>query len=380
MTDKVNIPTSKAMQQLLTNAMNGANTTKYFIFGLCILLIVLIIYWIYVKSTLNKANCTNMNNLYKEYGMVHTMNPSNEDYTYKLRDYYVMTAYNACSSGQFKNDFVNVCALKNVIKQGARCLDFEVYSLDNNPVIATSSVDDYSIKETYNSVLFSEALSVIKDYAFSGSTCPNPGDPLIIHLRIMSKNQKIYNAMAKMFEQTLSDYTLGPKYSFENQGKNIGGVPLKEIMGKIVIIVDRSNPLYETTDLDEYVNIASNSIFMRSVRYSDGVKYTPDIDELIDYNKKNMTLVMPDLSETNTNYSPQLAWSAGCQFAAMCFQNEDSNMSLYNSNFSKKGSAFVLKPEALRYVPVTISPPQPANPAYSYEERKTETSYYSLKI
>lgn len=374
------LPTSKAMQQLFTNALNHANTAKYFIYGLCLLLIILIIYWLYVTSTLNNKNCTNMNNLYKEYGMVHTINPSNTDYTYKLRDYYVMTAYNACCAGQFKNDFVNICALKNVIKQGARCLDFEVYSVNNVPVIATSSVDDYSIKETYNSVLFGEALNIIKDYAFSGSTCPNPGDPLIIHLRIMSKNQKIYNEMSKMFEQTLSEYTLGPKYSYENHGKNMGDILLKDLMGKIVIIVDRSNPLYQNTDLDEYVNIASNSIFMRAVRYSDGVKFTPDIDELINYNKKNMTLVMPDLSEKDTNYSAQLAWSAGCQFAGMCFQNMDSNMTMYNSVFSQKGSAFVLKPEALRYIPVTISPPQSANPEYSYKERKTETSYYSLTI
>lgn len=374
------LPTSKAMQQLFTNALNNANTAKYFMGGLCVIIIILIIYWVYVTSTLNNSNCTNMNNLYKEYGLVHTVNPSNTDYAYKLRDYYVMTAYNACCAGQFKNDFVNICALKNVIKQGARCLDFEVYSLNDDPVIATSSVDDYSIKETYNSVLFSEALSIIKDYAFSGSTCPNPGDPLIIHLRIMSKNQKIYNKMAKMFEQTLSEYTLGSKYSYENHGKNMGDVLLKELMGTIVIIVDRSNPLYQNTDLDEYVNIASNSIFMRGVRYSEGVKYTPDIDELIDYNKKNMTLVMPDLSDTNVNYSAQLAWSSGCQFVGMCFQNMDSNMTIYSSLFSQKGSAFVLKPEALRYIPVTISPPQSANPEYSYKERKTETSYYSLTI
>lgn len=380
MNDPVNAPPSKAMKEALTKVMNSANIAKYAIFTICVLLLVLIIVWMYGKSRLNKANCTNMNALYTDYGMVHTINTSNPDYSHKLRDYYIMTAYNACCAGQFKNDFVNVCALKNVIKQGARCLDFEIYSLNNVPVIATSSVNDYSIKETYNSVLFSDALNVIKDYAFSGSTCPNPGDPLIIHLRIMSTNQKIYNAMASMIGETISDYTLGSKYSYENNGKNLGGVPLTEIMGKIVIMVDRSNPLYESTDLDEYVNIASNSIFMRSVRYSDGVKYTPDIDELIDYNKKYMTLVLPDVSDTNVNYSAQLAWTCGCQFAAMCFQNFDSNMQVYSALFSKKGSAFVLKPEALRYIPLTVLPPQAANPAYSYAQRETSTSYYSLKI
>jgi hypothetical protein len=371
---------AKTAQQALSKAMNDANITKYGILILCFIMIIMIIVWAYGKSTLNKSNCTNMNSLYKDFGMVHTINTSNTDYSYNLRDYYIMTAYNACCSGQFKNDFVNVCALKNVIKQGARCLDFEVYSLNNTPVIATSSVDDYSVKETYNSVLFSDALNIIKDYAFSGSTCPNPGDPLIIHLRIMSTNQNIYTDMANLIEQTLSDYTLGPKYSYENNGKNLGIQPLSEFMGKVVIMVDRSNPLFESTGLDEYVNMASNSIFMRCVRYSDGVKYTPDIDELIDFNKKNMTLVLPDLSATNSNSSAQLGWTCGCQLVAMCFQNFDTNMEVYSALFAKNGSAFVLKPEALRYVPVTIPAPKPANPAYSYEQRNSSTNYYSLSI
>jgi len=69
-----------------------------------------------------------------------------------------------------------------------------------------------------------------------------------------------------------------------------------------------------------------------------------------------MTLVIPDLSETNANYSAQLAWASGCQFAGMCFQNFDTNMEVYSAFFAKKGSAFALKPEALRYIPVTIPP------------------------
>ena len=154
-------------------------------------------------------------------------------------------------------------------------LGFSGLLVGNEPVVATSSVDDYSVKETYNSVPMSDVLNIIRDYAFSGSTCPNPADPLIIHLRIQSNNKTIYNKLAKLFESSLSDRILGPKYSYENHGRNLGAEPIKNLRGKVVLIVDRSNPLFEQSDLDEYVNIASNSIFMRKVRYSDGVKYTP---------------------------------------------------------------------------------------------------------
>ena len=116
-------------------------------------------------------------------------------------------------------------------------------------------MDNYSIKETYNSVPFASAMQTIHDYAFSGGTCPNPGDPLIIHLRVMSNNKLIYKEMANNLETALSGKLLGPKYSFENHGKNIGSLPLKTFMGKVIIVADKSNPLFADTELDEYVNI-----------------------------------------------------------------------------------------------------------------------------
>lgn len=364
----------------VARAVSGSKTAKYIVLALCGLIVIIMIFWLYNKSILNQANCNKMNGIYKDAAKIHSFNPNNADFKYNLRDYYIKTAYNACSAGQFKNDFVNICALKNCINQGARCLDFEVYSVDNEPVVATSSVDDYSVKETYNSVPMSDVLNIIRDYAFSGSTCPNPADPLIIHLRIQSNNQTIYNKLAKLFESSLSNRILGPKYSYENQGRNLGAEPIKNLRGKVVLIVDRSNPLFEQTDLDEYVNQASNSIFMRRVRYSDGVKYTPDMDELIEFNKKCMSIVMPDLSGSDTNYSASLSVKCGCQFNAMSFQNFDANMEYYNLLFDATGSAFVLKPEALRFVPLTVAAPDPPNPEYSYEQRETKTDYYSLTI
>lgn len=364
----------------VAKALSESQMAKYVVLVLCALMIIMMIFWLYNKSTLNQANCDTMDKVYPDTAKIHSFNPDNEDFQHNLRDYYIKTAYNACSAGQFKNDFVNICALKNCIKQGARCLDFEIYSVNNEPVIATSSVDDYSVKETYNSVPISDALNIIRDYAFSGSTCPNPADPLIIHLRIMSNNQSIYNQMAKMFESTLSERLLGPKYSYENHGKNLGGEAIKNLRGKVILIVDRSNPLFEQTDLDEYVNQASNSIFMRGVRYSDGVKYTPDMDELIEYNKKCMTIVMPDLSGDDTNYAAALSIKCGCQLNAMSFQNFDANMEYYDLLFDSTGSAFVLKPESLRFIPLTIAAPPPPNPEYSYKQRETKTDYYALTI
>lgn len=347
--------------------------------ALLVIILLGVIWWIYNKLTLNNSNCSRMNKLYNKFPSIHTISQSNDDFSHNFRDYYIKTAYNCCSAGTVKNDFVNICALKDCIKQGIRCLDFEIYSVNNEPVIAVSSQNTFDVKESYNSISFANAMSIVADYAFSGSTCPNPGDPLVIHLRVMSNNKPIYDKMASTLYTTLSRRLLGKNFSYENNGKNFGKTPLKALMGKVIIIVDKANPLFSETLLDEYVNMASNSVFMRALRFHD-VKFTPDMQELIEFNKKNMSIVLPDLSPNNNNPSSVLSLNYGCQMVALSFQSFDSSLEYYNEVFDLAGSAFVLKPAELRFIPVTIPTPPPPNPAYSYEKRDIKADYYAFTI
>jgi hypothetical protein len=355
------------------------NITYIILVAIIVIIIIIVLWWIYDKLTLDNKNCKRMNKLYKSFPSIHTISISNEQFSHNFRDYYIKTAYNCCSAGTIKNDFVNSCALKNCIRQGVRCLDFEIYSVDNTPVISVSSKNEFDVKETYNSIPFASAISIISDYAFSGSTCPNPGDPLIIHLRIMSNNKPIYDIMANALYNTLSRRLLGKRFSYENNGKNIGQVPLKDLMGKVIVIVDKTNPLFSDTLLNEYVNLASNSIFMRAIRFHD-VKYTPDMQELIEFNKKNMSIVLPDLSTNIQNPSSILSLNYGCQMVALSLQSYDASLEYYNEMFDTAGSAFVLKPIELRFIPVTIPIPPPPNPDYSYAKRDIKSDYYSFNI
>jgi hypothetical protein len=150
-------------------------------------------------------------------------------------------------------------------------------------------------------------------------------------------------------------------------------------MGKVIIIVDKTNPLFEGTSLDEYVNISSNSIFMRCLQYHD-VRYTPDMNELINFNKKNMTICLPDLGEYPINPSAPLAMNYGCQMVAMCFQNNDSNLSFYNDEFNSNNSAFIVKPMNLRYIPVNAPIPPPPAENLSYKSRDVSSDFYAFQI
>jgi hypothetical protein len=333
------------------------------------LLFFVIFFWCYNKLSLDASNCKTIANVYDDFPLIRSINPANPIYQYKLRDYYIKTAYNCCASGIFKNDFVNLCALKNCIKQGARCLDFEIYSIDNQPVIAISAISDFNVKGSYNSVPFEDAMTVIATYAFSGNTCPNPNDPLILHFRIMSNNSVIQEEMSKILYNTLADRLLGKKFSYESDGHNMGSYgPLTNLMGQVILMVDKANPIFTTTKLNEYVNMATNSVFARSMRYSD-VKFCPDANELLNYNKQNMTITLPDRSATNDNYSADLIMTYGCQMVGLSFQNFDPYMERYTQLFDDAGSAFILRAERYRYIPLFIAIPPAQNPNYSYGTR-----------
>jgi hypothetical protein len=348
-------------------------------FIIFILIITMLCYFLYMRK-LEASECSLMDSLYsKVNGNLRSINSSDRQCGYTLKDYYIKTAYNACSGGSYKNDFVDICNLKNVIKQGVRGLDFEIYSLNNIPIVATSSGNSYFIKETYNSINFSEIMYTIQNYAFANSTCPNPQDPIIIHLRIKSANQDMYNNLANILK-SYNSILLGKNYSYENHNSNLGDAPLLSLTGKIIIIVDRSNTSFmENKNFQEYVNMTSNSIFMRALHYVD-IKETPDVNELIEFNKKNMTIGMPDIGINPPNMSTILTRETGTQMSAVRYQKVDQFLEENNAFFDKAGYAFVLKPERLRYTEVTIAAPTPQKPELSYATRTIKKDYYSFNI
>ena len=366
-----------------TNPLSGIKNMKEdfisnMILGFILLLVIMMIVYIIYLTKLSSKECSYINNLYGALnGNLRSISSSDPDCSGNLNEYYVKTAYNCCSGGSYKNDVVEICNLKAVLKQGVRGLDFEIYSIDNQPIVATSTADNYYIKETYNSVSFSDVMNIIQNYAFSGSTAPNPTDPILIHLRFMSNNQSMYSNLANIFK-SYDSILLGKEYSYETSGHNLGGEPLLNFMNKVILIFDRTNTSFlENKDLMEYVNMTSNSIFMRAYSYYD-VKNNPDLEELREYNKRNMTIVFPDSGPNPPNPNGVLSRDAGCQMVAMRFQTVDNYLLQNTVFFDNCGYAFCLKPEHLRYKPVTIAEPATQDPALSYETRNVTTDFYSF--
>jgi len=306
-----------------------------------------------------------------------SINPEDSQSRFKFRDYYIKAAYNAFNPDKFKNSTVSMDACLYVLARGCRFIDFEVFSVDNQPVIAASSVNSFNYKEMYNHIPVSDALEVLGSYAFSGSKCPNPGDPFIIHMRMMSRNVTMYDNLAKIITQSKSvaRNLLGPKYGREYQTKDLGNENLSDFRGKIILMVDGTNPIYRKTKLFELINMSSNTMFLSKYTYF-GVKNIGDPQAFKEANKKNMCLVLPDKGGRPINDGHNGPFTWGCQIAAMCFQEEarDEKLKAYEDKFASVGYAFILKPADLRYVPITIAPPAPPNPQASMESRPAEAA------
>lgn len=381
---KINfLPSTAAIRNALTSQVTPM-AIHWFGTAFVIVVLLWLITYITTKLNLEQTNC----NIIKE---VNKSSPptkinskwttsTSPEYTGKtLRDFYIKTAYNCCASGQFKSDYVSICALQNVIKQGVRCLDFEIFCIDNIPEVGVSSIDVNGVKQSYNSIPLSQVLKELNNIAFSETSgiCPNPKDPLLLHFRIKTNNPNILNILASEIAENLGDKLLPIEYMREANGTNITKRPIKDFIGKVVIMVEKNSKsnvmplLYESKNMWELTNVTTNSVFIHEKRYMD-IKNSNDLETITNFNKQNMTLVLPDLSVLNANYISTVPQALGCQLMAMNFQNVDQNLLTYNELFEKKESAFVPKPNELIYIPVLVSKPKPLPSFLSYAAKQID--------
>ena len=292
-----------------------------------------------------------------------------------LKEYYIKSAYNACASGDYKGDYVDMCALTYSLKQGYRMLDFEIANVGGQPVVVVSSTA--SAKESYNYLLWTDVLTHIKTNAFSASMAPNFADPIILHLRVQSNDVTIYNAMAKSFEQLPATMVLGSQYSFENGGHNLGNALMTNLSKKIIIIVDRSNATYlESKSFCEYVNGASGTNFIRLLRYSD-IKNSSDMTELTEFNRTGLTIVIPDYGTNPANPNSNQTRNAGVQMTAMRLKPSVSNDA--DDFYDQRVAGIVIKPAKLRPVVVQVAVAAP-DPTVSYEPKTVSGPMWSLPV
>ncbi len=390
-TNSLNILSNFSAKNMREMLHSSVSPTAIHWFGMVFVVVILLWLITYVTTKLNlkRTNCLSIQSYYNEPTKITSSWTSlnSKDYQKNLRDFYIKTAYNCCASGQYKNDYVSLCALHNTIVQGCRCLDFEIYCLNDTPVVAVSSIDMVGVKQSYNALSISDVLNDINTYAFSEVKvpsegkdqryCPNPKDPLLLHFRLKTNKVNVLNQLASEIAQILGGKLLPIDYMREYNGKNLTKVPISVFLGKVIIMIEKSNSsqgmpiLYQSKNLWELTNVTTNSAFIHEQFFTD-IKNATDPQDIIDFNRQNMTLVLPDMAEYDINYIYTVPQVLGCQLMAMSFQNHDQNLVTYNDLFEQAGSAFVPKPNSLLYIPTVIAKPAPLSPRLNAKTKYKE--------
>lgn len=266
----------------------------------------------------------------------------NERDKVRLKDYIVKSSYNSAVTGKY----VNIDMVKYLLRRGVRLLDFEVMLLNDAPMITYT--DDSSLESinTNNTLLLDNVFSMVVSNAFVQPT-PNVKDPLFIHLRIKSKpgSNKLYRLIAKSIDSTLKDKVYN--------GQITKNTKISDIMGKIVIIVDKTiNRDYKQLsacspsekdcyNLNKYVNLESGSDLLFLHHYNELLNLSQDLIRVEDKcpictSTTNMRLILPDTINKNTK-NPNIddfILNYGSQFVLYKFYSKDEELEKYEQLFN----------------------------------------------
>lgn len=354
---------------------NVDKSILYTIISLTVIIAILLLFFTWVGTTLslNTSNCKkykkqfdSLSKSYKYESMWVQCSSDEKNSLYcnnnssTLRNFYIKTAYNCCNSDGYKNNWVHLCALQNALKLGARCLDFEVYSLKHQPIIASSSNANFSFKETFNFLTLEDVLDEIiqpsQPNTFSDKES-REREPLLLHFRIKSEHTDMFNNMGQIINEKLGWKGLLSRKkgtSVSNSEISIDRLPIHELTGKVIIMIDTPYPgLVKISDLHNVTNLYSGDdykVYRRS--QIDGE------NELLKSASKNkIHIVLPDLNNKLSNYDISEPFKNGCQIMAMKFQQNDLNLRSYLDifkNSSNRGlnsienASFILKHSTLR--------------------------------
>jgi hypothetical protein len=352
---------------------DGTSTTSvYFYITMAIIIIILLVLfgWIYDRLDLEQRSCAKLEKYYtKSIGRSYFTGlntvvvsvPSTKNSVFDasdsiLQNYYVKSAYNCCCGDGYKNNFVNLCALEKSIKNGCRFLDFEIYSYNNEPIIASSTANNNYIKETYNSLRLDEVLSTITSKAFNAINTNCYRDPLILNFRIMSTNLTMLEKIGILFEQYLEPSSGGnDTFKLIKQHNYTTGtitkVKMLDLYKTIIIICDfyPSNNILETnvqlSKLKQYINLKGKGEYCKTYRYNEIIGKK---NRFIDETKRSFTIVLPTLNNLVNNDEFASSYGYGCNAIAMKYQTLDPNLIQYNKQFENAGNySWILKPNHL---------------------------------
>jgi len=258
-----------------------------------------------------------------------------------LINFLVKSAYNCCCGDGYKDNFVAICALEKCIANGCRFLDFEIYSYNNDPIVASSIANSNYIKQTYNALLLSEVLASVTENAFDKIETDCANDPLILNFRVMSTNLTMLEKMGNLFEEYLDRDDTEFKVTTYKDNTLLNSVKMSELYKKIIIICDLNpdpnlimNP--KLAKLKTYINLKGKGLECNTYRLNDIIaKGNRDNNPaFVTETTRKYTIVLPNIIDNSiSNFDSMNSIYFGCQAICMKHQQDptkDSNLEQYN--------------------------------------------------
>lgn len=230
-----------------------------------------------------------------------------------------------------KNDYVDLCALKNCYRAGVRVLDFQIFSLNNNPVISASTVNQNEYKELYNYLSFTETMKHIQYTFLNSASHPNNNQVLFLNFRVNSNHLDIYNQMAKILIDTFSG---GSEILLTIQ-KDLNQFTLNELKNKIIIMVDlNASPKMK----DSFIKTDLSKLTL--VTFGNGFKYhSLHENEASLQSGVELSTIYPNKTAFSNNYDyNDKGIRNQFNFIFMNFQKKDSYLKKYLTYFTDSSS------------------------------------------
>lgn len=314
------------------------------IFIVFIIFIFFIFYYIFVNLNKRNYNCSVLNNDKNLYTVENTPT-TNEYIDSPLKDFHIKTAYNACCTGNLKNDYVDLCALKHCSKYGVRALDFQIFSKNSEPIISASSLNaesksNFKYKELYNYLKFSDTMSEVKRNFKDSLISRNSTDPLFLIFRLYTDKISIMDKMAEVLVNVFNN-------SLYTDTNVIDELKLSSAKEKVFIIVETTNIInsnFNNTKLSKIcsLKLGSSSRTNQIYRESD-ILDTINQVEINDtdsggiyYFNNYLNILYPNLNGNAYNYDAITSGvKLGIQFIGMNYQINDEYLRQFEVVFKK---------------------------------------------
>jgi hypothetical protein len=343
--------------------------------GIALLIIIVgYLIWKAVEPSKSKA-LSKATPVFKTYEQVTKLAPLGcpQQSEYRLCDYYAAASSYSVFPGSAIFDYVSDSILPLVIKAGPRVVELDVYADDSNKPVVGLKNQKLGVDYAYNTVPLEACCISIANNAFNSISNPVSSDPFILSLVFHTDKTNVINAAAEIIKTTCRPHLLD--YSFGYQRRNLAIEPVCNLQSKLIIV---SGGNMKGTLMEEIVNLSWSTSHLRRLTYTQAAQ-PHDQEELINFNRNNITMVVPDASDDLKNSNPQIIFTYGCQWNLMSYGSPDDMMELYIGEFQE--NSLVLKPAALRPLkPKKYKKPTMPDPAVSFQPMQKVSPIYNITV